>query len=265
MEIIGYVTAVLIGFSLGLIGGGGSIITVPVLVYLLGVDAELATMYSLFVVGCCSLVGSIRAYRKDQVNTPVVVVFGGASMLTVFLVRHLVVPHIPAHLFTIWGIDVTKGRFLLLLFALLMLSTAGSMINTRNKLIAMPDSTKPRKMSPLFLQGIAIGAITGLLGAGGGFLIIPALVLWGKLPMKTAVGSSLTIMAFSSLFGFSTTVSMYTIDWSLLLSFTTIAITGIFIGSSLSDRVSGFTLKKSFGWFVLVMALFIIFKEIFLS
>jgi uncharacterized membrane protein YfcA len=265
MEIIGYITAILIGLSLGLIGGGGSIITVPVLVYLLGVEAELATMYSLFVVGACSMVGAVKAYRKEQVNVPVVIVFGGASMLAVFIVRHLVVPRIPAHLFTFAGVDITKGRFLLLLFALLMLLTSASMINSRNKLIAVPDSTKPRNMLPLFLQGALIGGVTGLLGAGGGFLIIPALVLFGKLPMKTAIGSSLTIMAFSSLFGFSTTLSLYTIDWSLLLSFTAIAIAGIFVGSSLSDKISGYTLKKAFGWFVLAMAVFIIVKEIFLT
>jgi len=265
MEIVGYITAVLIGLSLGLIGGGGSIITVPVLVYLLKVDVELATMYSLFVVGSCSLVGSIKAYRKEQVNTPVVFVFGGASMLAVFTVRHLVVPRIPAHLFTIGSLEITKGRFLMVLFALLMLLTASSMIRSGAKMIAIPDSTVPRKMRPLFLQGLAIGALTGLLGAGGGFLIIPALVLFGKLPMKTAVGSSLTIMAFSSLFGFFSTLSLYSIEWSLLVSFTAIAIGGIFVGSSLQDRIPAPVLKRAFGWFVLVMAVFIICKEFFLS
>jgi uncharacterized membrane protein YfcA len=265
MEIVGYITAILIGLSLGLIGGGGSIITVPVLVYLLKVDVELATMYSLFVVGSCSMVGSVRAYRKEQVNTPVVFVFGGASMLSVFMVRHLVVPRIPAHLFSIGAIDITKGRFLMVLFALLMLLRASSMVRSRAKLIAIPDSTVPRKMLPLFLQGVVIGAVTGLLGAGGGFLIIPALVLFGKLPMKVAVGSSLTIMAFSSLFGFFSTLSLYVIQWPLLISFTAIAIGGIFIGSSLSDKIPGHVLKKVFGWFVLAMAAFIIFKEFFLT
>lgn len=264
MEIVAYIIAVLIGVSLGLIGGGGSIITVPVLVYLMKVQPELATAYSLFVVGSCSLVGSVRSYRKGLVDFPVVFVFGGASMISVFATRHFLVPKIPAHLFTIAGLEVNKGSFLMLLFACLMLASSWSMIkNGRQQLTAVPPSDKPRKMGPLFFQGIAVGMVTGLLGAGGGFLIIPALVLFGKLPMKQAVGSSLTIMAFSSLFGFFSTSNQYDIDWVKLLSFTAIAVSGIFIGTSLSDRISGASLKKGFGWFVLAMGIYVLTKELF--
>ncbi|WP_315818806.1 sulfite exporter TauE/SafE family protein [Paraflavitalea speifideaquila] len=204
MEIAGYIIAVLIGLSLGLVGGGGSIITVPVLVYLLKVDPILATMYSLFVVGCCSLVGSVKAFKRQLVDVPVVFVFGSASMLSVFIARHHLVPLLPDYFFTIGPLVVTKAVFLMLLFGLLMLLTSLSMIRSaaRTELSAVPAQDQPRKMLPLFLQGAGVGVVTGLLGAGGGFLIIPALVLFGKLPMKTAVGSSLTIMTFSSLFGF---------------------------------------------------------------
>jgi uncharacterized membrane protein YfcA len=170
------------------------------------------------------------------------------------------VPHIPAHLFNIGSLEISKARFLMVSFALLMLLTSLSMIRSRNKMVAIPGA-QPRKMGPLFLQGTGVGAVTGLLGAGGGFLIIPALVLFGKLPMKIAIGSSLTIIAFSSLFGFFSTMGQYVIDWSLLTSFTGIAVAGIFIGSSLADKISPFMLKKIFGWFVLAMAVFILLKE----
>lgn len=266
MEIAGYIIAVLIGLSLGLVGGGGSIITVPVLVYLLKVEPVLATMYSLFVVGSCSLVGSMRAYRKGLVDIPVVFVFGSASMLSVFIARHHLVPLLPDYFFTLGPLVVTKAVFLMLLFGLLMLLTSVSMIrSSAKKMEVVPAQDQPRKMLPLFLQGTGVGMITGLLGAGGGFLIIPSLVLFGKLPMKTAVGSSLTIMTFSSLFGFFSTMGQYTIHWAPLLSFTAIAIGGIFIGMALSDRISGSSLKKGFGWFVCMIAILVIVREVFFS
>jgi uncharacterized membrane protein YfcA len=267
MEIAGYIIAVLIGLSLGLVGGGGSIITVPVLVYLLHVEPVLATMYSLFVVGSCSLVGSIKAFKKGLVDIPVVFVFGSASMLSVFIARHHLVPLLPDHFFTIGPLVVTKAVFLMLLFGLLMLLTSVSMIRSasRTQMAAVPAQDQPRKMLPLFLQGVGVGIVTGLLGAGGGFLIIPALVLFGKLPMKTAVGSSLTIMTFSSLFGFFSTMAQYTINWAQLLSFTAIAIGGIFIGMALSDRISANSLRKGFGWFVLAIALVVLSRELFFS
>lgn len=260
MLVAGYIIAVLIGISLGLVGGGGSIITVPVLVYLMGVDPLLATTYSLFVVGTCSLVGSIRSYRKGLIDFPVVFVFGGASMLSVFTTRHFLLPIIPDPIFSIGAMPVSKGSFLMILFAGLMLTTSISMIRSGSKLRVVSDA--PRNMLPLLLQGILVGIVTGLLGAGGGFLIIPALVLFGKLPMKAAVGSSLTIMAFSSLFGFFSTAALPSLNWTLLLTFTTIAIAGIFIGAALSDRISGASLKKGFGWFVLVMGLYVLIREI---
>ncbi|MDF2190867.1 sulfite exporter TauE/SafE family protein [Paraflavitalea sp. CAU 1676] len=267
MEIAGYIIAVLIGLSLGLIGGGGSIITVPVLVYLLKVDPVLATMYSLFVVGCCSLVGSVRAYRKNLVDIPVVFVFGSASMLSVFIARHHLVPLLPNYFFNIGPLAVTKPVFLMLMFSLLMLLTSISMIrNARNnQLTIVPAGDQPRKMLPLFLQGAGVGIITGILGAGGGFLIIPALVLFGKVPMKTAVGSSLTIMTFSSLFGFFSTMAQYQIHWPLLMSFTAIAIGGIFVGMSLSDKISAGSLRKVFGWFVLSIGILVLVHELFFS
>jgi uncharacterized protein len=260
MEIAGYLAAVLIGVSLGLIGGGGSILTVPVFVYLLHVQPVLATTYSLFVVGSCSLVGGARAYYKKLIDFQVVFYFGLPSLLSVFLVRWFLLPLIPDHLFTIGSLVISKGVFLMVLFALLMLAAAVSMIKSDSK-TPMPVIGKKR-MGGLIIQGLLIGAVTGLLGAGGGFLIIPALVLISRLPMKIAVGTSLTIMAISSYFGFFSTLSHYNINWPQLLSFTAIAVMGIFAGTALSDKIPGQSLKKGFGWFVLVIGLFILIREL---
>lgn len=260
MEIAGYLSAVLIGISLGLIGGGGSILTVPVFVYLLHVQPVLATTYSLFVVGSCSLVGGTRAYFKKLIDFHVVLYFGLPSLLSVFVVRWFVLPLIPDQLFTIGSLVVTKGVFLMVLFALLMVAAAVSMIRSDVK-PPVPGIGKERT-GGLLIQGLLIGAVTGLLGAGGGFLIIPALVLISRLPMKIAVGSSLTIMAISSFFGFFSTLSHYTINWVQLLTFTAIAVLGIFIGTALSDKIPGAALKKGFGWFVLAIGLFILIREL---
>jgi uncharacterized protein len=263
MEIAGYLAAVLIGVSLGLIGGGGSILTVPVFVYLLHVQPVLATTYSLFVVGSCSLVGGTRAYFKKLIDFHVVLYFGLPSLLSVFLVRRFVLPVIPEYLFAVGNLTVTKGVFLMVLFAVLMLAAAVSMIRSESK----PPAPVIRKERPggLLIQGLLIGAITGLLGAGGGFLIIPALVLISRLPMKMAVGSSLTIMAISSFFGFFSTLSHYNINWLQLLAFTVIAVLGIFAGIALSEKISGQALKRSFGWFVLVIGFFILIRELLFS
>lgn len=261
MEIAGYLAAVLIGVSLGLIGGGGSILTVPVFVYLLHVHPVLATTYSLFVVGSCSLVGGTRAYYKKLIDFQVVLYFGLPSLLSVFIVRRFVLPVIPDHLFTIGELIVTKGVFLMVLFALLMVAAAVSMIRSSGKPPA--PAIHPERKNGLLIQGLLIGAITGLLGAGGGFLIIPALVLISRLPMKIAVGSSLTIMAISSFFGFFSTLSHYTINWLQLLVFTGIAVLGIFVGTAFSEKIPGQSLKKGFGWFVLATGLFILVRELF--
>ena len=261
MEIAGYLSAVLIGVSLGLIGGGGSILTVPVFVYLLHVQPVLATTYSLFVVGSCSLVGGTRAYYKKLIDFHVVLYFGLPSLLSVFVVRRFVLPLIPDHLFTMGNLVITKGVFLMVLFALLMLAAAISMIRSESK-PPVPAIGKERR-GGLLIQGFLIGAITGLLGAGGGFLIIPVLVLISRLPMKIAVGSSLTIMALSSFFGVCSTLSHYTINWLQLLTFTAIAVVGIFVGMAFSDKIPGRSLKKGFGWFVMAIGLFILIHELF--
>jgi uncharacterized protein len=268
MTVVGYLAAALIGVSLGLIGGGGSILTVPVLVYLFGVDPVLATAYSLFVVGATSLVGAIPKYREGLIDLKTAVIFGIPSILTVYATRAYVVPMIPNAVFSLGNFVVSKAMLMMGLFALLMVFAAVSMIRDKKETAAdaLLNAEPQRFNYPIILlEGAVVGVLTGLVGAGGGFLIIPALVLFSKLPMKQAVGTSLLIIAAKSLFGFMGDVSQYPIEWPLLSSVATLAIAGIFIGNRLSRSVDSNGLKKAFGWFVLAMGLYILVKELYLN
>ncbi len=261
MEIIGYIASIAIGISLGLIGGGGSILTVPVLVYLFGLDAVMATGYSLFIVGLTSAVGSVDYYRKGLINVKTAIIFGIPSIAAVYATRAFIVPAIPDEVFAIGGFVVSKALLLMLLFAVLMIAASYSMIRKDKK--KTEDSAGEQKFNyPLILaEGGIVGVLTGLVGAGGGFLIIPALVVLSKLPMKMAVGTSLAIIAAKSLIGFSGELGSANIDWTFLLTISAFAIVGIFVGTALSKKVDGAKLKPAFGWFVLVMGIYIILKE----
>jgi uncharacterized protein len=263
MTYIGYFSSVLIGVSLGLIGGGGSILTVPVLVYLFSIDAVAATAYSLFIVGMTSAVGSVSYFRNGLVNVKTAVVFGIPSIIAVFLTRAYIVPAIPKEVLTIGHFVLTKSILMLLLFAILMIAASYSMIK-KGKTSADETETPQVFNYPLIiLEGVVVGTLTGLVGAGGGFLIIPALVLLSKLPMKEAIGTSLVIIAAKSLIGFFGESSETVIDWGLIGIVTSLAVLGIFIGTALSKRIDGSKLKPAFGWFVLVMGVYIIVKEVF--
>ena len=264
MEIAGYIASVFIGISLGLIGGGGSILTVPVLVYLFRVDVVLATAYSLFIVGTTSLVGSIFYFRKGLVNIRTAIVFGIPSIAAVFLTRAYIVPGIPQEIFSLGSFTVTKSILLMLLFAVLMIFASYSMIR-KDKKQEVPAPQNQRFNYPLILiEGMVVGVLTGLVGAGGGFLIIPALVVLSRLPMKEAVGTSLVIIVAKSLIGFMGEGSETPVDWIFLAKITAFAICGIFIGTAISRRIDGSRLKPVFGWFVLVMGIYIIIRETFL-
>lgn len=263
MLIAGYFASLIIGVSLGLIGGGGSILTVPVLVYLFGVDPVLATAYSLFIVGSTSLVGVIPKYNNGEVNLKTAIIFGLPSIVAVYVTRAFVVPAIPNEVFNLGSFVVTKALLMMMLFAVLMVFASVSMITEKQKSDTI--NTKQVFNYPMILlEGSIVGLLTGLVGAGGGFLIIPALVILSKLPMKQAVGTSLLIIAAKSLFGFTGDLGKQNIDWQLLLTVTALAIIGIFAGNALSKKVSAQSLKKAFGWFVLVMGIYIIIKELFI-
>ncbi len=266
MEILGYFASALIGVSLGLIGGGGSILTVPVLVYLFGVNPVPATAYSLFIVGATSLVGAVPNYREGMVNLKTALIFGIPAILAVYATRAWLVPMIPDRVGGFGDFVVTKAMLMMGLFALLMVFASYSMIRS-DKGSPEETVTGPQQFNyPMILaEGAVVGVLTGLVGAGGGFLIIPALVLFSKLPMKQAVGTSLLIIAAKSLIGFTGDLSHYQFDWSLLGIVTSLAIAGIFIGNRLSRSVDGVKLKRGFGWFVLVMGIYILVKELYLT
>lgn len=264
MNIAGYTASVFIGISLGLIGGGGSILTVPVLVYLFRLNASLATVYSLFVVGLTSAVGSVSYFRKGLVNLKTALVFGIPSIAAVFLTRTFIIPAIPSILLHIGHFPVTKEMATMVLFAVLMVLASYGMIRQRND-VNSTTVDKPYNYFQVFLQGTFIGSMTGLIGAGGGFLIIPALVNLLNMPMKKAVGTSLVIIAINSLTGFLFSLSHTSVQWILLTSLAAVAILGILIGSYLSTRIDGKKLKPAFGWFVLVMGIYIILKETLIS
>ena len=264
MEIIGYIGALIMGLSLGLIGGGGSILTVPILVYLFSVDAVLATAYSLFIVGLTSLIGSFSHMRMGNIHWRTALVFGIPSILAVYATRAWLVPALPDPLFHIGEVAVSKALGMLIFFALLMVAAAFSMIRKGKPEPAASGMKAVHFNYPLILaEGVVVGTITGLVGAGGGFLIIPALVLLAKLPMKQAVGTSLIIIAAKSLIGFTGDLKgNEVIDWSFLLFFSVVAIAGIIAGSILSKRIPNEKLKPAFGWFVLLMGIYIIGREL---
>jgi uncharacterized membrane protein YfcA len=331
--IAGFIAAVVIGFTLGLIGGGGSILTVPVLVYLLHINPVLATAYSLFVVGVSSTVGAFNYMRKGLLNYKTAIIFAVPSFIAVFLTRKFLVPAIPDQLFSLGALDITtevlfililivamlmvslmslnkifqgnkkhikafllvtpaaimvflvrqflipiipdnlivigdftlsRGMGIMLFFALIMLFSGISMIRKEKTTSEEKEHKGIIYNYPMIvLEGAVIGSITGIVGAGGGFLIIPALVLLAGLPMKMAIGTSLLIIAVKSLAGFMGDLSNQSIDWVFLLSFTGFAIIGIFIGSYSSKFIDNQKLKKAFGWFVLIMSVYIILKELF--
>lgn len=268
MEVLGYIASIAIGLALGLIGGGGSILTLPVLVYLFGIPVVLATTYSLFVVGITALVGSVSYHKQKLIDMRIFFVFGIPSVIAVFLTRLYLVPLIPPEVIKFGTIIVTKDMLIMTVFATLMIGAAYGMLRpARHK----KESTKAIFTSnihkinyPLvLLEGAVVGGVTGLVGAGGGFLIIPALIFLGKLPMKVAVGTSLLIIAVKSLAGFLAEFNGIIVDWILLTTISLVAIMGMLVGTLLSKRISGENLKPLFGWFTLVMGIYIIIKELF--
>jgi uncharacterized membrane protein YfcA len=243
---------------LGLIGSGGSILTIPVLVYLLAVEPVLATAYSLFVVGVVSGTGAIKYIQKGLVEFKTVFVFAVPAVVSVYFMRRFGLPAIPENLFWLGDFLVTKNIFVMVVFAVLMLFSSVSMIKK-------PKSTDMAEPSLnyglLVLLAILTGLLTGLVGAGGGFIIIPILVIFAKLPMKKAVASSLMIITINSLIGFTGDIENFDIDWGFLLPFSILPVLGIFLGIWLQRFIDGHKLKKSFGWFVLFMGIYIIFRE----
>lgn len=261
MEILGYLAAILMGLVLGLTGGGGSILTVPILVYLFQTEPLLATSYSLFIVGVTSLIGGIFYFRKGEVDLKMGTIFALPSFVGVYISRHLILPALPDPVLAVSGIVLSKAALVMLVFSVLMLMTSYSMLKSK-KVNAEKITSGSQMLIPL--QGLLVGLVTGFVGAGGGFLIVPALVMLSGLPMRKAVGTSMFIVAANSLFGFSKDLQQQTpMEWPLLLTIVVIAVVGLFAGVFLSPKISEKQLKRGFGFFVLVMGVVILLDQLF--
>ena len=261
--ILGYLGAILIGIVLGLIGGGGSILTLPVLVYLFGIEPVIATAYSLFIVGIAAVAGTLKNMSQKLVDFKTALIFALPAFIAVYLTRRYLVPALPDPLLDIGGWTLSKDVGIMVFFAFIMVLASISMIRDRREDPETNQDSEPRYNYPLIvLEGFVVGVLTGIVGAGGGFLIIPALVLLAKLPMKKAIATSLLIIAIKSLIGFVGDLQVIEIDWLFLLIFAAISVFGIFVGVWLNQIVPGKKLKKGFGWFVLVMGVFIVLREL---
>ncbi len=259
MEYFGYFTSIIIGLSLGLVGSGGSIITVPILVYFFEVFPEQATTYSLFIVGITAMIGSFRHYRLGDLKIKSALVFAFPSVLSLLLVWKIIFSIIPYTLLSIDSFDITKNFLIMVVFAFVMIAASISMIKKSKKI----NKEKQTNYPILAVIGFLVGLIIGFLGTGGGFLIIPALLFFANLSMKQAVGTPLFIISINSLIGFNgDLLDGVKLDLTLLLIITAIAILGLIIGTKLSKRIDGAKLKPTFGWFVLLMGVYIITKEI---
>lgn len=264
-QVIGFSLAVLVGITLGLIGSGGSILSVPILVYVMAIEPVLATAYSLFIVGATALVGGLQRAKQQLVDFKKVFLFGIPTLLAVFLTRKFIVPGLPEVLFSTTFFPIKKSVFIMLVFAAVMIVAAFKMILSKVATTDAPVTNQELNYFRIVVQGLFIGLLAGFVGAGGGFLIIPALLFLGKTPMKVAVGTSLFIIALQSLLGFLGDIRPdQVIDWKVVLLFTFFSIIGIFIGNRLSKTINGNKLKAGFGWFVLVMGVYIMIKELVL-
>lgn len=262
MDILGYIMAVIMGLTLGLVGGGGSILTVPILVYVFQVEPVLATAYSLFIVGLTALFGGITYQLKGEVDFKTGVLFAVPSFIGVYLVRSFVMPNIPEQLAEFGGFVLTKALLIMSVFALMMVFASLSMIKTK-KPMAKKELSVSLKGALIAAEGLIVGGVTGFVGAGGGFLIIPALVVLVGLPMKLAVGTSLFIIATKSLIGFLGDVQhQASIDWVFMLKLSGLALLGLLVGSRFASRIPEQKLKKGFGYFVLIMGVFILVDQL---
>ncbi len=259
IDFLGYAAAILVGLILGLIGGGGSILTLPILVYLFQIEAVVATGYSLFIIGISSLIGTFFNARENKIEFKIGFLFSIPALSTLYLTRKYFIPVIPDILFTWEDFTLAKSAVIMVLFSVVMLLASYSMIKGRKD-----ENLTLQKTNYLRLAGIGIGVgfLSGMVGAGGGFIIIPALIYFANLPMKKAVATSIFVIAINSLLGFLGDVGNYTIDWVFLGIFSSLAILGIILGIYLTRFISGNQLKKGFGYFVLAMGVFILLREI---
>lgn len=262
--IIGSVLAIMMGGVLGLLGGGGSILSVPILVYVFGIPAVLATGYSLFVVGLTSGVGAVSYIRRGLVDVRLGLVFAVSSLLGVLVSRKLVLPSVPLEM-NVLGAVLSKDVLVMLVFAVLVIGIGAMMIFKRggDALPVSAPGASVLRLVGMAAVGVFVGVLTGFVGAGGGFMIVPALVFFGALDMRRAVGTSLLVISISALSGFLADLSEGVLfNWVFLLAFTGFTLVGVVLGAWLNSRLPVGRLRQAFGYFVLVMGVFILLKEI---
>ena len=261
-EIIGYTCALAVGLVLGLIGSGGSIMTVPILSYLFHINPITTTAYSLFIVGTSASVGSIRFLKHGMIDMKIALWFALPALTVIYSVRNFLIHRLPAHIMVNDLILFNRDRAIMILFALILILASVSLICFKSDSLEKPVDAAPR---PLLLAGMGafVGLITGLVGVGGGFMIIPGLVLFAGLPMMKGVATSLFIIAVNSMIGFTGNLGRMDIDWYFLLSFSAISMLGILIGTRISHFFPSGHLKTVFGWLCLVTALLILYHELF--
>lgn len=258
MEFFGYLLAVLIGIFLGIFGGGGSLLSVPVFAYIFSLDEKVATAYSLFTVGISSIVGSIK--QLGNIEWKVTLIFGIPSIIAVWLTRFFIIPNLPEIIFDNETFIITRRMLIFGIFTFLLFISSFSMIYETNK------NVKPINIKNFYaliiIEGFVVGSLTGFVGAGGGFLIIPALVILIGLDIKKAIATSLIIIALKSTFGFFLgDVMVMNIDWDFLIYFTLLTTLGVIIGTYFGKSIDKLKLKKWFGIFIMVIAISILFKE----
>lgn len=262
MIIAGFLLAILVGLTLGLVGSGGTILTVPILVYVMGADPVLATTYSLFAIGLTSSIGGITGVVKKEVDLNKVWGFGVPSLIVVLITRLYILPLVPETI-VISGYPIAQSTLLMLLFSLIMIASAMSMIRTAQRKFEVPSRSHEFPIEIIMLQGALVGLITGAVGAGGGFLIIPALVNFYHLPMRRAVSTSLVIIAINSFFGLAGDLEKFpTFDWMLLGSYTLGAVIGLGLGFYWAEKIPGHRLKAGFGYVIMAVGLYVLFQEI---
>lgn len=262
MDIFGilpYLSALLVGFVMGLLGGGGSILTIPIFVYLFGIAPVVATAYSLFVVGATATVGTLKNFRNQNINLRIGLLFGIPSFIGTYLTRRYILPNMPDHIFSLGTIDISKDLVIMILFAIMMISASISMIRSREKSVGNKPKAKP---AIVIVLGLIIGLITGVIGAGGGFIIVPALIFLTHLDIKIAIGTSLFVIMMKSFIGFLGDLQTTTMDWNFLFTFAALAAIGILVGVRVAKRTKAANLKQIFGWFILIVGVYVIFKEV---
>lgn len=245
MTILAYLAAILTGFVLGAVGSGGSILALPILIYLFKIPAIEATSYSLFIVGMTAVYGAFRAQRRNNIRWNVVLAFGLPMLVSVILSRSYILTNIPAEI-----AGLSRDRIVTILFAIVMLAAARAMWK------AKPKEAGHQPIYLLVFKGLLTGLLTGLVGAGGGFIIVPILVLGMGLSMPVAVGTSLAIIAVNSATGFSTDLIQGTVNlnWQLLIIFTAMSAVGLYIGSSVANKLPQAKLKKAFAAMIVLIA-----------